>query len=125
MLCRHDRAERALLILCLYQPFLATFIKRAESFLFRAIHMADYSIFVIFGAALVIVGVMVIAAVVIRASMGTKKEGKVHGAGVIMIGPVPIIFGTDKKSVKSVLALALALTVALLIFLVLYYWLLR
>jgi len=87
--------------------------------------MADYSIFVIFGAALVIVGVMVIAAVVIRASMGTKKEGKVHGAGVIMIGPVPIIFGTDKKSVKSVLALALALTVALLIFLVLYYWLLR
>ena len=54
-----------------------------------------------------------------------KAEGKVKGAGVIMIGPIPIIFGTDKKSVKSVLALALALTIALVIAMVVYYWLLR
>jgi uncharacterized protein (TIGR00304 family) len=87
--------------------------------------MADLSIFISLGAALVIVGVIVIAAVIIRASIGTKREGRMRGAGVIMIGPIPIIFGTDKKSVKAVLALALALTVALLIFLVVYYWLLR
>jgi uncharacterized protein (TIGR00304 family) len=58
--------------------------------------------------------------------MGSNKgRGRVRGAGVIMIGPIPIIFGTDKKSVKAVLALALALTVALLVFFVVYYWLLR
>jgi uncharacterized protein (TIGR00304 family) len=51
-------------------------------------------------------------------------KGKVKGAGVIMIGPVPIIFGTDKKSVKSVLALSLALTIALIVALIVYYWLL-
>lgn len=48
-----------------------------------------------------------------------------QGAGVIMIGPVPIIFGTDKKSVKTVLALALALTIVMLIIMLMYYWRLR
>jgi uncharacterized membrane protein len=42
-----------------------------------------------------------------------------------MIGPIPIIFGTGKKSVKTVLVLALAVTVALIIGTVLYYLLLR
>ena len=46
---------------------------------------------------------------------------KVNGAGVIMIGPVPIIFGTDKKSVKTVLVLALALTVAVIVVMVIFY----
>ena len=53
------------------------------------------------------------------------KKPRVKGAGVIMIGPIPIIFGTDKKSVKMVLALALALTIALIITIIVYYWLLR
>jgi uncharacterized protein (TIGR00304 family) len=58
----------------------------------------------------------------------TKKEGegegnsKMRGGGVIMIGPIPIIFGTDKKSVKSVIVLALALTILLIIW---YYLMLR
>ena len=62
--------------------------------------------------ALVAVGVIIIVAAIILASMRGAGKGKVKAAGVIMIGPIPIIFGTDKKSVKSVLALALALTVA-------------
>lgn len=45
--------------------------------------------------------------------------------GVIMIGPIPIIFGTDKKSVKTVLVLAAVLTIALIIGTVIYYWFLR
>ncbi len=90
--------------------------------------MADLSVFIAVGIAIVIVGIILIVAAIIRASIGTEKEGKggkVRGAGVIMIGPIPIIFGTDKKSVKAVLALALALTVVFLITLILYYWLLR
>lgn len=84
----------------------------------------DPTVFYAIGIALVAVGVIVILAVIVLASMGTKK-GKVHGAGVIMIGPIPIIFGTDKKSVKSVLALALSLTIVVLIITIVYYWLLR
>ena len=61
------------------------------------------TVFYALGIALVVVGVIVIVAAIILASMGGKaKKGKVHGAGVIMIGPIPIIFGTDKKSVKTV-----------------------
>jgi uncharacterized protein (TIGR00304 family) len=84
----------------------------------------DPTVFYAIGIALVAVGVIVILAVIVFASMGTKK-GKVHGVGVIMIGPIPIIFGTDKKSVKSVLALALSLTIVVLIITIVYYWLLR
>ena len=85
----------------------------------------DPTVFYAIGIALVAVGVIVILAVIVLASIGGAKKGKVHGAGVIMIGPIPIIFGTDKKSVKSVLALALSLTIVVLIITVLYYWLWR
>jgi uncharacterized protein (TIGR00304 family) len=76
---------------------------------------------------LVVVGVAIIVIAIILASTrgGIKGKGKVRGAGVIMIGPIPIVFGTDKKSVKAVLALALGLTIVMLISMLLYYWWLR
>jgi uncharacterized protein (TIGR00304 family) len=84
----------------------------------------DLEVFYALGIALVIVGIVVIIVTIVFASSGAKK-GKVQGAGIIMIGPIPIIFGTDKKSVKAVLALALALTIVVLIIIVVNYWLLR
>ena len=82
----------------------------------------DASVFFALGAALIIVGVIVIVAAIIAAK---GKDGKVKAAGVIMIGPIPIIFGTDKKSVKAVLALALALVIAAIVAMLVFYWLLR
>jgi len=74
---------------------------------------------------LVALGIIIVIIAIIIASTGAAGKGKVKGAGVIMIGPIPIIFGTDKKLVKSVLTLALALTITLVIATVIYYWLLR
>ena len=85
----------------------------------------DITDFYTLGVALVVVGIIIIAAVIILASAGGSKKGKVQSAGVIMIGPIPIIFGADKKSVKTVVALALALTIVVLIITLVYYWLLR
>jgi len=87
----------------------------------------DAAVFYALGIALVAVGIIIIVTAIILASMRDAEKGKakVKGAGVIMIGPIPIIFGTDKKSVKAVLALALALTITLVIATVIYYWLLR
>jgi uncharacterized protein (TIGR00304 family) len=85
----------------------------------------DLAVFYGFGIALVVVGIIIIVAAIIVASMGGAKKSKLHGAGVIMIGPIPIIFGTDKKSVKAVLALALALIIVVLIIIAVNYWLLR
>jgi uncharacterized protein (TIGR00304 family) len=84
----------------------------------------DAAVFYTFGIVLVVVGVLFIVAAIVLASIGAAKKGKVRGAGVIMIGPVPIIFGTDKQSVKNVLTLALALTIVVLIIVVLN-WFLR
>ena len=85
----------------------------------------DFAVFYALGIVLVVVGIIVIVVAIVLASMGGAKKGKMHGAGVVMIGPVPIIFGIDKKSVKTVLALVLALTIVVLIITVVYYWLLR
>ncbi len=76
------------------------------------------------GIALFVAGILVIITAIIIASSSNSTKGKVKGAGVIMIGPIPIIFGTDKNSVKNIVILALALTVIMLIILVIY-WLMR
>jgi uncharacterized protein (TIGR00304 family) len=83
----------------------------------------DLEVLYALGIALIVVGVIIIAAVIIFASIrGGKKGGSVRGAGLIMVGPIPIIFGTDKKAVKSVLAFAVALTIIALIIFLLNYW---
>jgi uncharacterized protein (TIGR00304 family) len=85
----------------------------------------DAGTFYALGAALIFVGALIIVLVVLLLSVLSAKKGKVKGAGAIIIGPVPIIFGTDKKSLKTVLLLSLALTVLLLIVMIIHYLLLR
>ena len=82
----------------------------------------DASIFYALGITLFIVGVIVIITAIILASSANPKKGKMKGAGVIMIGPIPIIFGTDKKSVKMAFALALAM---IMLIVIIIYWLMR
>jgi uncharacterized protein (TIGR00304 family) len=49
-------------------------------------------------------------------SYRTKVESKFKGGGVIMIGPIPIIFGSDKESAKIVIILAIILMLLSLLF---------
>jgi uncharacterized protein (TIGR00304 family) len=81
----------------------------------------DASFLFAVGSVLIVVGVVVVVLAVILLSLGKSRKGEVKGAGVIMIGPIPIIFGTDKKSVEAAVLLAIALVVVLII----YYLLLR
>ncbi len=77
--------------------------------------MADQSLWSI-GFGLILLGFALIFIAVIGAILSSKRGGggKVRGGGVIIIGPIPIVFGTDKQSVKVILILSIAL-VALLI----------
>ena len=68
------------------------------------------------GFTLIAVGIIVIIVAIILISMRGAGKSKVKGAGVIMIGPVPIIFGTDKKSLEAALVLAIVLVVTLIVF---------
>jgi len=110
-----------------FKGLLPKFIKKADSS--KAIEAeeikVDIAVFYEFGMTLIVVGLLFIIGAIILASNSGSKKSKVRGAGVIIIGPIPIIFGTDKKSIKAVLALALALTIVVLIITVVYYWLLR
>lgn len=45
-----------------------------------------------------------------------KEEPRVRGGGVIMIGPIPIIFGSDKGSAKTLVILAIILMLISLLF---------
>jgi uncharacterized protein (TIGR00304 family) len=85
----------------------------------------DTEVFYALGIVLVIIGLLVIVAAIVFASKGESNKGDMRGAGIIMIGPIPIIFGNDKKYVKTILTLALALTTVALIIIVINYWLLR
>jgi uncharacterized protein (TIGR00304 family) len=64
---------------------------------------------VLAGILLVLVGfgVMVVAML----SQGRKEGTEVKGGGVIMIGPVPIVFGTDMKWASVAIILAIILIV--------------
>ncbi|NIQ06235.1 MAG: DUF131 domain-containing protein, partial [Candidatus Korarchaeota archaeon] len=48
-----------------------------------------------------------------------------RGGGAVIIGPFPIVFGTDKESVRTLLLLSIALIVLLLVFMAFYYYVFR
>ena len=87
--------------------------------------MVDAAVLYTLGLVLVFVGVAIIIIAVVLLSVSGVRKGKVKGGGAILIGPIPIVFGTDKKSLKTVLLLSLALTVMLVVAMVVYYLLLR
>ena len=76
------------------------------------------------GVILILIGVIIIVLAVIMLSVRSAGKSKVRGGGAVIIGPVPIIFGTDKKSLKTVLLLSLTLTILLLVVMIIRYWLL-
>ena len=81
------------------------------------------------GVVLIFVGFVLsfvaVVLLVLSGLRGRKVEGKVRGGGVVVIGPFPIVFGTDKESVKILLLLSIVLVALLLVFMVLSYYILR
>ncbi len=69
------------------------------------------------GFALIIFGFILtfISAVMIFLA-GLRFRGKTRGGGLIMIGPIPIIFGTDERTVKTLIILSIALIIIAFIF---------
>ncbi|MCW4031328.1 MAG: DUF131 domain-containing protein [Candidatus Bathyarchaeota archaeon] len=87
--------------------------------------MVDSEVLYTLGLALVFAGVAIIIITIVLLSVSGARKGKIKGGGAILIGPIPIVFGTDKKSLKAVLLLSLALTVMVVVAMVVYYLLLR
>lgn len=62
---------------------------------------------VLAGMVLVLVGLGVI--VVSLLSGGRRSGGEVKGGGVVIVGPIPIIFGSDARWASFVMVLAIVL----------------
>ena len=82
----------------------------------------DAATLYIIGLSLIFLGTIIIIAVILTLLFTVKDKAKVRGGGAIIIGPVPIIFGTDKESLKTILILSITLTVLLTIVTVMLYF---
>ncbi|MEM2465689.1 MAG: DUF131 domain-containing protein [Candidatus Bathyarchaeia archaeon] len=75
------------------------------------------------GIIIIFIGVIIILASFVLLFLSSVKSGRARGGGALIIGPFPIIFGSDSESVKIVLWLSVALTAFLfIIFIALYFW---
>ncbi len=67
------------------------------------------------GIILIFIGfLLAIIAIFFSVLHGTKR-GNLRGGGIIMIGPIPIVFGTDSKVLKWLMVLGILLVVFLIV----------
>lgn len=89
--------------------------------------MIDASSIFLAGFILIILGValafIATAIMIFRILRGRRVKG-VRGGSLIMIGPIPIIFGTDKESMKTLILLSIILMAIVLIFMLISSWIL-
>ncbi len=72
--------------------------------------MADQNL-VMYGALLIFIGFIV--AIVALALSTRGRRGKTRSGAVLIVGPFPIIFGSDKESARTLLFFAIILVVIL------------
>jgi len=83
--------------------------------LIKRYHLLDITTI---GLVLVIVG-FVLAFVALILTISRKGgQGETKSAGILLIGPIPIIFGSDRDSVKVLVVLAVVLIAVFLVFMV-------
>lgn len=68
------------------------------------------------GFGLVFIGfILALIAVILLATRSANAGTKTRGGGILLIGPIPIIFGTDRESVKILVILSIILIAVVLI----------
>lgn len=83
----------------------------------------DQALFNMLGVILVLaVFFIAFIAILLWIFRSVKGGGEVKGGGVVIIGPFPIVFGTDKESVRVLLLLSIALIAILLVFMAFSYF---
>jgi uncharacterized protein (TIGR00304 family) len=73
---------------------------------------------VLIGIAIIFAGFLVVLLGTIvsgRSSEGGERRTEVRGGGVILIGPIPIVFGSDAKWASIAIVLAIILIVIVLL----------
>ena len=64
---------------------------------------------------LILIGfILAVISMIIMARSGSGKGSEHRAAGILLIGPIPIMFGTDRESVKILVVLAIVLILLIL-----------
>ncbi len=85
--------------------------------------MIDFGSLTRLGFWLVLAGLITIfVAIVILLFSSARNEQKVRGGGVVVIGLFPIVFGTDRESVKVLLTLAIVLLVLVILVSIVFHY---
>ncbi len=73
---------------------------------------------VLAGMAFIVFGVLLVVAGMLIASLGGQSQDgtNVRGGGVVFLGPIPLVFGTDRGTTVTVAVFALILMAAYWIF---------
>jgi uncharacterized protein (TIGR00304 family) len=80
--------------------------------------LVNYNSVILAGFLVVILGVLMIFIGTALQSSSSSSKTEIHTGGVIMIGPVPIIFGNDRGLVLTGFIVALVL---MILFYILFY----
>jgi len=71
------------------------------------------------GLFLVVAGfILAFVAVILLAIRSRGTGGQTRGGGVLLIGPIPIVFGSDRESARTLMILAIVLIVIVLAFMI-------
>jgi len=82
--------------------------------------MAGIGLWITVGITLILIGMAVIIAATLLSALGQQpSQQKVEAGGVIMIGPVPIIFGTSWRMAIIAIVLAIVLIAVALVMMLL------
>ena len=73
--------------------------------------MVNYNSIILIGFAVVIIGILIIFIGSALQSSSSSSKTEVHTSGVILIGPIPIIFGNDKCLVLIAVIIAVILMI--------------
>jgi uncharacterized protein (TIGR00304 family) len=73
--------------------------------------LINYNSLILIGFAVVILGVLLIFVGTTLQSSSSNSKTEVHTAGIIMIGPIPIIFGNDKGLLLVLVVFAIVLMI--------------
>jgi len=72
------------------------------------------------GLLLVVLGfILAFIAAILIAIKARNSDGQTKAAGILLIGPFPIVFGSDRESVRTLMILAIVLIVIVLAFMML------
>jgi uncharacterized membrane protein len=73
------------------------------------------------GIIIIFLGVIIILVAFVLLFLSIVKGRRMKGGGALIIGPFPIVFGSDRESVKAVLWLSITLTLLLFVIFILLY----